>query len=83
MEDRVVVQNVLDNVKFIVNRQTLVLVVTNANSVVDASVFQLLLVSSFSKTHVTGHPDCVIVLVPAESIGLMIRGVEAAGTLKV
>ena len=81
MEDNVVVQYVLVRVKSTVNRHTLVLEVTKASWGVLARVFQLLVVSSFSKMHVTGHPDYLMVLVPEESIGLITSGVEEDGTL--
>ena len=56
----------------------------NSVSDVDGRVFQLKLVSRTSKMHVTGHPVYVIVLVPEESIGLIMSGVvDEDGTLYV
>lgn len=81
MEDKVVVQYESVKVKSTVNLHTLLLEVTNASWDVLARVFQTLLESSFSKMHVTGHPIYLIVLETADSIGLIIRGVEVDGTL--
>ena len=81
MEDNVVVQYEFIRVKSTVNRHTLVLEVTNESWDVLARVFQLFVVSSFSKMHVTGHPVYLMVLVPEESIGLITSGVEEDGTL--
>lgn len=75
------VQKVLVRVKSTVSPQTPVPEVTKASYDVDARVFQLLVLSSFSRIQVTGHPSCLMVLVPLGLIGLMTKGVDAAGIL--
>jgi len=65
------VQNAEAVVKLMVKPHTPVPEVTKANWAVDASEFQFIVASSFSRRQVTGQPACVIVLVPAGSIGLI------------